>query len=223
MQASTQLVIFFVWTISKLLKFTDRRTPVKANNKTTRFVFVSFVNINRIPSQDWFGTFGILYTGLFLPLVYFISFLLRLQTILPVNFLLSRIKSKSYDTLQCFLCSDIQKGLSLLQRQSFLFTDTKTETWKGLVASSCIVELCWDWWTHWQVLDCGTKNDLGWNITCSDNMCHGNLRSRLVRIWQRMQRSFCFFFQIHKSTINGLWIRAVLRNKHISINVQVIC
>lgn len=86
MQASTQLVIFFVWTKSKLLKFTDRRTLVKANNKTTRFVFVSFVNINRIPSQDWFwvGTFGILYTGLFFPLVYFISFLLRLQTILPV-------------------------------------------------------------------------------------------------------------------------------------------
>lgn len=87
MQASTQLVIFFVWTISKLLKFTDRRTPVKANNKTTRFVFVSFVNINRIPSQDWFwvGTFGILYTGLFfLLLVFFVSFLLRLQTILPV-------------------------------------------------------------------------------------------------------------------------------------------
>lgn len=74
MQASTQLVIFFVWTISKLLKFTDRMTLVKANNKTTRFVFVSFVNINRIPSQDWFwvSTFGILYTGLFLPLVYFI-------------------------------------------------------------------------------------------------------------------------------------------------------
>lgn len=86
MQASTQLVIFFILTKSKLLKFTDRRTLVKANNKTMRFVFVSFVNINRIPSQDWFwvGTFGILYTGLFFPLVYFISFLLRLQTILPV-------------------------------------------------------------------------------------------------------------------------------------------
>lgn len=37
MQASTQLVIFFVWTKSKLLKFTDRRTLVKANNKTMRF------------------------------------------------------------------------------------------------------------------------------------------------------------------------------------------